>query len=92
MKHEEILKQLIAPLLEKVRAYFDNHPEIVAEWNDYYQQMKQEKAQFGYEKTTIVDVWNELEKHYSSGKIRRPFFNSFYFTNPLVFSALKKFL
>jgi len=47
MKHEEILKQLIAPLLDKVRAYFDNHPEIVAEWNDYYQQMKQEKAQFG---------------------------------------------
>jgi hypothetical protein len=74
----------IAPLLEKVRAYFDNHPEIVAEWNDYYQQMRQEKAQFGYEKTTIVDVWNELEKQYSGGKTRRPFFNSFYFTNPLV--------
>ena len=82
----------ITPLLEKVRAYFDDHPEIVAEWQDYDQQMKQEKAQFGYEKTTIVDVWNQLEKQHSGGKTRRRFFNSFYFTNPLIFSILKKFL
>jgi predicted nucleotidyltransferase len=82
----------ITPLLDRLKTYFNDHPEIVAEWNGYFQQMKQEKAQFGYEKTTIVDVWNELEKQYSGGKTRRRFFDTFYFTNPLIFSILKKFL
>lgn len=82
----------ITPLLEMLKTYFNGHPEIVAEWDGYYQQMKEEKVQFGYEKTTIVDVWNELEKQYSGGKTRRRFFDSFYFTNSLVFSILKKFL
>jgi len=82
----------IKNLLEKIRRYYADHPEIVSEWNGYYQQLKEEKAQFGYEKTTIADVWNELEKRYSGGKIKRRFFNSFYMTNPLVFSLLKKLL
>ena len=78
--------------LEKICKYYSDHPEIVSEWNSYYEQLKEEKAQFGYEKTTIADVWNELEKRYSGGKIKRRFFNSFYMTNPLVFSLLKKLL
>lgn len=82
----------IQPLLEKIKDYFADHPEVVDEWNRYYEQLKEEKTQFGYEKTTIVDVWNELEKRYSGGKIKRSFFNSFYMTNPLVFSLLKRFL
>lgn len=82
----------IKPLLERIRLFFADHPEIVNEWNGYYQLLKDEKAQFGYEKTTIVDVWNALEKHYSGGKTKRLFFNSFYMTNPLIFSLLKKFL
>lgn len=79
-------------LLERIGRYYADHPEIVSEWNSYYEQLKEEKAQFGYEKTTIADVWNELEKRYSGGKIKRRFFNSFYMTNPLVFSLLKKLL
>jgi predicted nucleotidyltransferase len=79
-------------LLERIGKYYSDHPEIVSEWNNYYEQLKEEKAQFGYEKTTIADVWNELEKRYSGGKIKRRFFNSFYMTNPLVFSLLKKLL
>ena len=82
----------VKPLMERIRAYYADHPEIVDEWNKYYRLLKEEKAQFGYEKTTIVDVWNELEKHHSNGKIRRRFFNAFYMTNPLIFSLLKKFL
>jgi len=82
----------VEPLLEKIRGYFRIHPEIVENWKGYYQLLREEKAQFGYEKTTIVDVWNELEKRYSDGKTRRQFFNAFYFTNPMIFSMLKKLL
>jgi predicted nucleotidyltransferase len=82
----------IKDLLERISKYYSDHPEIVSEWNSYYEQLKEEKAQFGYEKTTIIDVWNELEKRYSDGKTMRRFFNSFYMTNPLVFSLLKKLL
>jgi predicted nucleotidyltransferase len=83
---------MIESQLEKIRGYFNDHPEIVDEWNVYYQQLREEKAQFGYEKTTIIDVWNDLEKLHSGGKTRRRFFNSFYLTNPRIFSVLKKFL
>jgi predicted nucleotidyltransferase len=82
----------IKPLLETIKQYFAVHPEIVDEWKEYYQQLKDEKAQFGYEKTTIVDVWNALEKRYSGGTIKRQFFSSFYMTNPMIFSVLKKLL
>ena len=82
----------IKPIQESIRDYFVNHPKLVDEWNEYYQQLKEEKAQFGYEKTTIVDVWNELEKRHSDGKTKRRFFNSFYLTSPLIFSVIKKFL
>ena len=82
----------IKPLLERINGYFTDHPEIADEWNRYYQLLKEEKEQFGYEKTTIVDVWNELEKRYSGGKTKRKFFSSFYLTNPRIFSLLKRFL
>ena len=82
----------IKPIQETIRDYFANNPKLVAEWNEYYQQLKEEKARYGYEKTTIVDVWNELEKSHSDGKIKRRFFNSFYLTNPRIFSVIKKFL
>ena len=82
----------IEPLLKKINGYFLENPEIEREWDGYYKQLKEEKKQFGYEKTTIIDVWNELEKRYSGGKIRRSFFNSFYFTNARIFSLLKRFL
>jgi predicted nucleotidyltransferase len=82
----------VKPQLTKIGQYFAGHPEIVNEWLGYYQLLKEEKAQYGYEKTTIVDVWNALEKRYSSGKIRRQFFNAFYMTNPLIFNLLKKLM
>ena len=81
----------INPLLKKINRYYEENPEIKNKWINYYKQFKQEKAQFGYEKTTIIDVWNELEKEYT-GRSKRPFFNAFYLTNPTIFSLLKRFL
>jgi predicted nucleotidyltransferase len=82
----------IQPLLEEINGYFAENPEIEEEWNQYYRQLKEEKRRFGHEKTTIIDVWNELEKRHSGGRIKRSFFNSFYLTNPRMFSLLKRFL
>lgn len=82
----------IQPLHERIIVYFTNHPEITDEWNGFRQLQKEEKAQYGHELTTIVDVWNELEKRHSGGRIRRPFFNAFYMTNPHIFSLLKRLM
>ena len=82
----------IKPLVQRIQVFFSGHPDIAAEWDGYYRQLKEEKARFGCEQTTIVEVWNELEKKYSGGKTRRRFFNSFYMTNPRIFAYLKKYL
>ena len=85
-------ENMIEPLLKEIKDYFNENPELENAWSRYYKLLKEEKMQFGHEKTTIIDVWNELEKRYSGGKIKRPFFNSFYLTNPFIFSVLKRFL
>ena len=81
----------INPLLKEISTYFAENSEARNKWLDYYKRFKQEKAQLGYEKTTIIDVWNELEKEYSR-RSKRPFFNAFYLTSPIIFSLLKRFL
>ena len=63
-------------LLERIREFFADHPELVAEWNGYYDQFRREKAEFGFEKTTIVEVWDELEGRHSGGIRKRRFFTS----------------
>jgi hypothetical protein len=83
---------MIEPMLQRIRIYFIDHPEIADEWNGYNQLLREEKDQFGYEKTTIVDVWNELEKRHSGEKTKRRFFSAFYLTSPSIFSVLKRFL
>jgi hypothetical protein len=82
----------LGPLLGRIRDYFTVHPEIDAEWQAYYDLLKTEKARYGHEKTTIIDVWNELESRYSGGRTRRRFFNAFYMTNPRIFSVLKRLM
>ena len=82
----------IQPLQEQIRAYFSDHPEVGDAWEGYYRQFRAEKDQFGYEKTTIIEVWNDLEQRYANGKTRRHFFNAFYLTNTLIFSLLKRLL
>ena len=82
----------ISPLLDRIRAYFDDHPEMVAEWSAAYERLRVEKATYGYEKTTIIDVWNELERRHSGGRVRRRFFDAFYLTNPRFFALVKRFM
>ncbi len=82
----------VAPLQSQLQDYYAAHPEIVAEWAAFYRQFRAEKAQYGYEKTTIIEVWNELEKRHSGGKTRRRFFNAFYFARPRIFAIVKWFL
>ena len=66
----------INPLLREIKKYYDENSEVRSKWINYYKQFKQEKAQFGYEKTAIIDVWNELEKEYT-GRSKRPFLKRF---------------
>jgi len=84
------------PLLEEIREYFDENPEIEEKWIRYFDESKEVKAQTGCRASqngrTIIDVWNELERRHSDGKTRRPFFNSFYMTNPRIFSLVKKII
>jgi predicted nucleotidyltransferase len=86
----------IKPLLARINDFFAENPEIESEWNDYIKHSNEVKlktgCRVGSHGNTIIDVWNELEKRYSDGKIKRPFFNSFYLTNPHIFSLVKRFL
>ena len=82
----------VGVLLAQIQAFFLEHPETDDEWRGYYEQVKEEKSLYGYEKTTIIDVWNMLESKYSHGKTRRTFFNAFYMRNQTLFSVIKKLL
>jgi hypothetical protein len=89
-------ERTIEPLIAHIKDYFAENPEIESEWNGYIKQSNEIKLKTGCRAgshgNTIIDVWNELEKRYSDGKIKRPFFNSFYLTNPHIFSLVKRFL
>jgi len=66
-------------------------------WHEGYEsESKEIKARTGCRASqngkTIIDVWNELERRHSNGKTRRPFFNSFYMTNPRLFSLVKRII
>jgi predicted nucleotidyltransferase len=69
-------EKTIEPLLRRISDYFAQNPEMVKDWEKYYKLLVEEKKQFGYEKTTIIDVWNELESRYSGGEIKRTFFRA----------------
>jgi predicted nucleotidyltransferase len=88
-------KGSIKHLIENIKQYFRQNPKIDSEWKNYIKQSNEIKSKNGCMASskgkTIIDVWNELEKRYSNGKIKRPFFNSFYFTNSFIFSLIKKF-
>ena len=84
----------IKPLIESVKDYFKKNPEIENVWKIQFETSKKVKEETGCransENGTIIDVWNLLEKRYSGGKTKRPFFNAFYLTNPYAFNLLKK--
>ena len=74
-KHLFDREDSIKPLLEKINNYFAQNPKMAEEWNRYYRQFRAEKKQFGCEKTTVINVSNELESRYSEGEIKRTFFS-----------------
>jgi predicted nucleotidyltransferase len=82
----------LGPLLGRIREYFTAHPDIAAEWQAYYDLLRAEKAKYGHEKTTIIDVWNELESRHSGGRTRRRFFSAFYLRDPRLFAVLKRLM
>lgn len=86
----------IKPLLTQINNYFAKHPAIEQEWKDYLQQSNDAKLTTGCRANahgnTIIDVWNHLERRHSHGTVKRPFFNAFYLTNPLIFSLVKRLL
>lgn len=97
--HAQLLfdrQHTIKPLLGQINDYFTKHPEIKNEWNSYIHQSNTIKLKTGCRASahgnTIIDVWNQLERRHSNGTIKRPFFNAFYLTNPLIFSLVKRFL
>jgi len=67
----------IKPLIERIKEYFASNPEVEEEWNRIYDRLKEEKKQYGCEQTTILDVWNELERRYSGGELKRTFLRQF---------------
>jgi hypothetical protein len=86
----------IKPLLVQINNYFAKNPDIEHEWYASIYQSNDVKLKTGCRASahgnTIIDVWNQLERRHSDGKIKRPFFNAFYLTNPLIFSLVKRFL
>jgi predicted nucleotidyltransferase len=97
--HAQLLfdrQHTIQPLLAQINDYFAEHPKIEREWNTYIHQSSAVKLTTGCRASahgnTIIDVWNHLERRYSNGTIKRPFFNAFYLTNSPIFSLVKRFL
>ena len=81
----------VKPLMAQLGNYYHDHPEVEQEWTGFYKQLREEKQLYGYEKTTIVDVWNKLEAEHSIGS-RRRFFDAFYLRNQFVFGIVKRLL
>lgn len=67
----------IQPLLDELQACFQNNPDVVEDWKHINMRFKHEKERYGYEKTTLMEVWNELEGSYSEGEIKRTFFRQY---------------
>lgn len=67
----------IQPLLAAINKYFETNSELEAEWRRINDRLKEEKREFGCEQTTIIEVWNDLERRYSGGAPKRTFFTYF---------------
>lgn len=66
----------IAPLVERIKEYFDAHPEIEADWIRIKALHQVEKNGPVCAQTTIIQRWDELEEKYSGGTRKRTFFKN----------------
>ena len=78
-------------MIDQLGDYYSVHPDVEDEWAGYYEQLREEKKLYGYERTTIVDVWNKLETEHPDSD-RRRFFDAFYLRSPFVFGIVKRLL
>lgn len=64
----------VSPVIHRLEQYFASHPDVAAEWDRYKQLHQIEKNGPVCAQTTIIQRWDELEKKYSGGSLKRTFF------------------
>lgn len=64
----------VTTVVELLRQYFAEHPEVEADWIQIKAQHQVEKKGSECEQTTIIQRWDELEEKYSGGTRKRTFF------------------
>lgn len=64
----------IAPVIDLLKQYYVEHPEIEADWMRFKSLHQEEKNGPACAQTTIFDRWDELEDKYSGGGSKRTFF------------------
>lgn len=64
----------VTPVVDEIRRYFAEHPEIKKEWAHIKELHQVEKRGPRCQETTIIQRWNELEEKYSGGSRKRTFF------------------
>jgi predicted nucleotidyltransferase len=65
----------VTPIVDGLRQYFAQHPEIQEEWLRIKELHQVEKKGPQCGQVTIIDRWNQLEEKYSNGLRKRTFFN-----------------
>lgn len=65
----------VTPIVDALRQYFAQHPEIQEEWLQIKELHQVEKKGPQCGQVTIIDRWNQLEEKYSNGLRKRTFFN-----------------
>jgi hypothetical protein len=65
----------VAPVVDALRQYFAQHPEIQEEWLRIKELHQVEKKGPQCGQVTIIDRWNQMEEKYSNGLRKRTFFN-----------------
>jgi predicted nucleotidyltransferase len=66
----------ISQVVDQLKQYFAEHPEIEAEWTRFKDLHQVEKNGPACAQTTIFQRWDELEDKYSGGTRKRTFFKS----------------
>lgn len=64
----------VTPVIEALKKYFAQHPEIQEEWVQIKELHQVEKKGPQCAQVTIIDRWNQLEDKYSDGSRKRTFF------------------
>lgn len=64
----------VAPVVEQLKKYFAEHPEVEADWIQIKELHQVEKKGPECAQTTIIQRWDELEEKYSGGNRKRTFF------------------